>query len=115
MGKSDDFRDEPEKGLYFKPIHELRARGRKTLYKKIHEVIQGAGFVDMDDIQSVLRHVLNEVQRKQQEAQKRTDTWLRSLHADNKSKRMVTVVDEEEELQGNRRGLITKNRLPRES
>ena len=96
MDNSDEFRDEPEKGPYFKPIQELRARGRKRLYKKIHEVLQGAGFVDMDDIQSVLRHVLNEVQRKQQEAQKQTDTWLRSLHADHKSKRTVTVVDEEE-------------------
>ena len=115
MDNSYDFRDELEKGLYIKPIQELRARGQKMLYKKIHEVIQGAGFVDMDDIQSVLRHVLNEVQRKQREAQKQTDTWLRSLHADNKSKRMVTVVDEEEELQGNWRGSTTKNRLPRES
>ena len=96
MDNSYDFRDEPEKGVYFKPIQELRARGRKRLYKKIHEVLQGAGFVDMDDIQTVLRQVLNEVQREQQEAQKRTDTWLRSLHADKKSKRTVTVVDDEQ-------------------
>ena len=96
MDNSDEFRDEPEKGPYFKPIQELRARGREMLYRKIHEVLQGGGFVDMDDIQTVLRQVLNEVQRKQHEAQKRTDTWLRTLHADDKSERMVMVVNDEQ-------------------